>query len=80
MFIQIMQIFTRLLGIKESDAHGCSVTGGYIYRGSRIPWLYGYYVFGDYCTGKIWAFKNNGEKIENFIELTNILNLGSIYI
>ena len=34
---------------------GCSVTGGYVYRGSAIPELIGAYVFGDYCSGKIWA-------------------------
>ena len=32
---------------------GCSVTGGYVYRGSAIPGLQGRYVFGDYCEGWI---------------------------
>ncbi|NNE75264.1 MAG: sugar dehydrogenase [Acidimicrobiales bacterium] len=34
---------------------GCSVTGGYVYRGSAIPNLQGAYVFGDYCTAAVWA-------------------------
>ncbi|HEY6569990.1 MAG TPA: PQQ-dependent sugar dehydrogenase [Candidatus Limnocylindrales bacterium] len=39
-----------------SHANGrCAVTGGYVYRGSNIPALRGWYVFGDYCSGEIWA-------------------------
>ncbi len=39
-----------------SHANGrCAVSGGYVYRGSAIPALVGYYVYGDYCTGEIWA-------------------------
>jgi glucose/arabinose dehydrogenase len=33
---------------------GCSVTGGYIYRGSMPEWN-GIYLYGDYCTGMIWG-------------------------
>ena len=34
---------------------GCSVTGGYIYRGSQSPALFGHYLFSDYCLGQIWS-------------------------
>ena len=33
----------------------CSVTGGYVYRGTKIPALQGFYVVGDYCTGHLWT-------------------------
>lgn len=34
---------------------GCSITGGYVYRGTAIPDLVGQYLYGDFCSGKIWA-------------------------
>src|SRR3989442_7683742 len=33
----------------------CAVTGGYVYRGANLPQIYGWYVYGDYCSGVIWA-------------------------
>ncbi len=33
----------------------CAVTGGYVYRGSKVPLLRGGYVFGDFCSGEIWV-------------------------
>ncbi|MCO5207588.1 MAG: PQQ-dependent sugar dehydrogenase [Anaerolineae bacterium] len=32
----------------------CSITGGYVYRGSEMPGLNGYYIYGDFCTGRMW--------------------------
>jgi glucose/arabinose dehydrogenase len=34
---------------------GCSVTGGYVYRGSAFPSLQGMYFFGDFCSGRVWS-------------------------
>ena len=38
-----------------SHDDGCSVTGGYVYRGAKEPKLEGAYFFTDYCGGVIWA-------------------------
>ena len=39
--------------IEYSHANGCAVIGGYVYRGSAYPRMYGIYFFGDYCNGAI---------------------------
>lgn len=48
---------------------GCSVTGGYVYRGELIPDLEAAYVFGDYCSGRIWASYRDEEFQWRTIEL-----------
>jgi glucose/arabinose dehydrogenase len=37
-----------------------SVTGGYVYRGNEIPTLKGYYIYGDFISGRIWAIDQAG--------------------
>jgi glucose/arabinose dehydrogenase len=49
-------------------AHGqgdCSVTGGMVYRGTDSPALQGTYLYGDFCSGKIWGLKRTGAVWEN---------------
>jgi uncharacterized protein (TIGR03437 family) len=44
-----------------SHADGsCSVTGGFVYRGRQSPGLRGIYLYGDYCSGKIWGIERQG--------------------
>jgi len=41
----------------------CAVVGGYGYRGSRLPALQGAYLYGDFCSGRIWALRHDGQRI-----------------
>jgi glucose/arabinose dehydrogenase len=44
-----------------SHADGCSVTGGNVYRGTALPEWQGVYLYGDYCSGKVWGLiRTNG--------------------
>jgi len=40
-----------------THALGCSVTGGFVYRGKRIPAARGRYFYGDFCTGQVWSMR-----------------------
>jgi glucose/arabinose dehydrogenase len=40
-----------------SHREGCSVTGGYVYRGAIAQNLDGIYIYGDYCSGRIWTLQ-----------------------
>jgi glucose/arabinose dehydrogenase len=45
-----------------SHSDGCSVTGGYVYRGKAIAAAVGRYFFGDYCSGTIWSLRIANKK------------------
>jgi hypothetical protein len=46
----------------------CSITGGYVYRGTAIPALQGKYLFSDYCTSQFWSLRYDGSSVTDFVE------------
>jgi glucose/arabinose dehydrogenase len=65
-----------------THAEGCSVTGGYVYRGTRVPALRGRYVYADYCSGTVWSMragpKPGGVRRETRlgVRLSNVTSFG----
>jgi len=58
---------------------GCSITGGYVYRGCAMPLLRGTYFFADYCRGRVWSFRHCSGSIVGFSEkaLAGVENITS---
>ena len=55
---------------------GFSITGGYVYRGSKIPALEGTYVYGDFGSGRIWALRRRREGTGSTVESKQLLQVG----
>jgi glucose/arabinose dehydrogenase len=45
-----------------SHDSGCSVAGGYVYRGKKVASARGRYFYGDYCSGRVWSLRHAGGK------------------
>ena len=61
------------LPVAEYDhSQGCSVTGGYVYRGQQFPSLAGNYFFSDFCSGLIWALARDGQGAWRMTEVARL--------
>lgn len=64
--------------VAEYDhGQGCSITGGYVYRGGQFPELAGNYFFGDFCSGLIWSLFNTGDGWQQTVVAQSDLNITS---
>lgn len=55
--------------IAHAHTESRSITGGFVYRGKRLPELNARYIYGDYVTGKLWAALHDGKKVTKVTEL-----------
>ena len=55
--------------VEIPHTEGASITGGFVYRGQRLPELKGHYIFGDWETRRFWGFSVDGEKLGERREL-----------
>ena len=60
-----------------NDANGCSITGGYVYRGKAIAKLTGQYFYSDYCKGFLKSFEYAGNAVSRQADWA-IPNIGNI--
>lgn len=62
-----------------NDVNGCSITGGYVYRGAALPELAGQYLYSDYCKGflKSFTYRNGVAGAVTTWEVGNIGNVVS---
>ncbi|MHB8958044.1 MAG: PQQ-dependent sugar dehydrogenase [Candidatus Limnocylindrales bacterium] len=61
-----------------SHDRGCAIVGGVVYRGTAIPKLDGAYLFGDYCSGRLWAIDAAGGEQKPVQLLSTGLAISSI--
>jgi Glucose/sorbosone dehydrogenases len=59
-------------------AGACSVTGGFVYRGKRVPALAGHYFYSDYCAGWLKSFRMQNGSVVDRRDWTPSSNLGHV--
>jgi glucose/arabinose dehydrogenase len=59
-----------VLPVAEYDhGQGCSITGGFVYRGQVFPRIQGVYIYADFCSGRFWGLQRNGSVWQNTLLL-----------
>ena len=67
-----------VLPVAEYDhSQGCSITGGFVYRGQNFPRMHGVYFYADFCSGNIWGLKREGTTWQNTLLASTPFNIAS---
>lgn len=64
--------------LEYTHSDGCSVTGGYVYRGSALPALLGHYFYADYCSGWVRSFRLQGQGVIQELDWSSLRPGGAI--
>jgi glucose/arabinose dehydrogenase len=63
--------------LEYDHGEGCSVTGGFVYRGSALPEIVGHYFYSDFCRGFLRSFRFDGEDATELVDW-DVGGLGSV--
>ena len=67
-----------VLPVAEYDhSEGCSITGGIVYRGRKFKGMRGIYLYGDYCSGRIWGLRRSGGSWKNALLLDTKMSIST---
>ena len=50
----------------------CAIIGGVVYRGAEISWLQGLYLFGDFCSGQVWALNPDANEGRQLVQIADL--------
>ena len=64
--------------LEYGHGNGCSITGGFVYRGSQAPSLVGHYFYSDYCSGWISSFTYGSGAVQQRFTWTLNVSLGNV--
>jgi glucose/arabinose dehydrogenase len=65
--------------LEYTHSFGCSITGGFVYRGTRSPQWVGHYFYSDYCSGWIRSFRVDGGGSVSAEREWDFPNVGSVF-